>query len=211
MGKAKNGIFGPINGKVANVVFYTSKGIDIIRSIGDRGIFKPTAALQANNNNFGIMVKFLKKVKPFIKEGFRQKAAGTVYSYHNLAASYNLKNAMHNNAGKPEILFDKLLLSSGNCLNANSPAIELLPEGLEFKWDVADLPYPASQDRAMMLVYFPEIDECVMNTDAAKRIEGRDILPLQPAYCSQHMEVYLAFKASGHDDVSTSQYLGRIN
>ena len=211
MGKAKDGIFGPVNGKVKNLIFYTAKGINIIRSVGEKKNIIPSEALKRNNSNFAVLVKFLKKVKPFIRAGFKKEAIGSVYSYHNLATSWNLKNAMRNESGISEIMFDKLLLSRGNCLPPDAAQVSLQPGGLSFTWNATALPYAPSQDRAMLLAYFPELQEAIMNTDGAKRMAGSDFLALQPSYLQEAMEVYIAFKATDSDDVSYSQYLGRIH
>ncbi len=212
MGILKDGIFGPISGHVKNMVFYTVNGVNIIRSKAEiKKDYTPSPAQKASNSRFALLSGFLKKVKPFIKIGFGAQSAGTNNSYHNLAASYNMRHAIHQGPDTAEIRFDQLRLSEGVLMIAEEPHANLSPEGLIFSWSTDNLRYAASQNRAMLLIYMPDIQEVIMNIDGTKRVAGTDILKLEDSYKNQRMEVFLAFRAIDSAEVSTSQYLGRIN
>jgi hypothetical protein len=211
MGKAKNGVYGPITGKLSNLVWFRRYGQDYVRTKGVRTA--PLSALQkANCSDMAVLMAFFKNIKPFIKAGFGNLAMGTTLNYHNIATALNKTNAIQSPDGKAEVDFAAVLLSAGDALEVRDPAVQLLDNGLEFTWNydaIAD--WASRKDQTMLMAYFPESNEATFVCSGARRADGKDVLELHSSYLNKRMEVYIAFTTDERTDVSRSVYLGRIN
>jgi hypothetical protein len=210
MGKAKNGIYGPISGKVKNMVWFTRYGVDYVRTKGKRTA--PLSAQQkANCSDMKILMAFFKNMKPFLKAGFAQQVAGTPLNYHNVATAYNKIHALRMVDGKAEIDFAEVLLSAGNAKKPQDAQVQLSEKGLEFTWAYDAIEdWESRKDQAMLMAYFPESNEAIYDCSAARRSEAKDLLELHATYLNRQMEVYVAFTTADRADVSTSVYLGSI-
>ena len=205
-----NGSSGVATGKVANVVYYQLNGQKVIRGIGVKKKIK-SKKLLAQQNCIKVLMQLFNKIKPFIKAGFKNEAAGTIYNYHNLATAYNRKHAITLSDQQATLHYDKLRLSQGHAALPAAPVVIPGPEGLRFTWDIqSELPWSATQDQVMMLAWFPEINEALFSTAGALRSSGSDQLPLPPSFRKLQMEVYMAFVSQDRESVSNSIYLGSI-
>jgi hypothetical protein len=210
MGKAKKGIYGPITGKVNNLVWFTRYGQDYVRSKGVRTA--PLSTLQkANCGDMAVLMAFFKNIKPFLKVGFANQAIGTTLNYHNVATAYNKTNAIHHVEGKAEINFAQVLLSDGIALEPQQAAMTRTEQGLKFTWAYdALLDWESGKDQTMLMAYFPKSKDAVYICSGARRSEGKDLLEIHPSIRGQRMEVYLAFITDERTDVSRSLYLGQV-
>jgi hypothetical protein len=207
MGKVSNGILGAVRGKVNNLVFYPLNGQELVRVVGTKKTIR-SDAVKAQNNSMALLMSFFSKINVYLRAGFKNEAKSTIYNYHNLATSYNKINAISIIDNLPQIDYSKILLSRGTALPANDPRVELAAEGLHFEWETDEnIPWIANQDQAMLMAYFPEINEAIFNLAGAKRIEGSDVLNLPSAFRDLRMETYLSFVSVDRESVSNSTYL----
>jgi hypothetical protein len=211
MGKAKNGIFGAINGKVGNLVFYKLNGEDLVRRLGDR-TGKLSIAQLANCEKMSLIVLLFSKIKPFLKVGFGIEAIGTNKNYHNIATSYNKANAFELHDGTLTLNYENVRLSQGNALAPRDPAVEVVNEGLRFNWAYAeDQDWDARMDQVMMMAYLPDDNDATYITSGARRSAGSDVLQIHPTLRNKRMEVFMSFVTDDRQSVATSIYLGRFN
>jgi hypothetical protein len=206
-----NSVTGTAVGKVSSAVFYRLNGQEVIRGIGEKRKFKSKKVF-AQNDSLRLLMNFFSKVKPFIKAGFKNEAAGTIRNYHNIATSYNRIHAIEIIDHVPELHYDKVLLSRGHALPAQNPKVTLTQEGLTFNWDsIPDLSWSSNQDQAMTLVWFPVMNEAFFNTAGARRLTATDQLNLPASLLTEKMEIYIAFVSEDRESVSDSIYLGSLN
>ncbi len=207
MGRS-NGALGTVKGKVSNVVFYQLNGQEIIRGLGIKKTFKSKKVL-AQNNSLKLLMNFFGRIKPFIKAGFKNEAAGTIYNYHNLATAYNRVHAMDFQDDLPTIRYERIMLSQGSAPMPINPRVIAGAGKLNFSWDTDPaLPWISNQDQIMMLAWFPELNEALFNVAGALRSTGADFLPLPAAYSPFQAEIYMAFVSQDRESVSNSIYLG---
>jgi hypothetical protein len=210
MGKI-NSSTGAATGRISRMVFYQLNGQEVVRGLGVKKKIKSKKVL-AQNSSFKLLMQFFSKMKPFIKAGFKNEASGTIFNYHNLATSYNQKYAMGHVDEQPVILYNKVLLCRGNALPPKNPQVSVDHAGLRFSWDIeSSLPWTINQDQAMMLAWFPEINETLFTTAGAARKAGTDLLPLTTSYQNLQIETYIAFVSEDRESVSNSIYLGSIS
>ncbi|SMC74641.1 DUF6266 family protein [Pedobacter africanus] len=208
----KNGLTGHIKGKVGNLVFYTINGKQVTRTIG-KTTKPPTEKQKQTHAEMAAINKFLKPVLEFISLGFALKAINTGKNAFNLALGYNKKYALQGNcADGISIDYEKVLLTQGSLCPPLNAAVSPGPQGLNFTWEVQQgTEWPETTDQVMLLAYFPELQKAVYVLAGASRIKGADVLPLQPALLTAHMEVYIAFIAADRKKISDSMYLGKVN
>ncbi|TDO20957.1 DUF6266 family protein [Pedobacter duraquae] len=211
MGIAKQGIYGPMRGKVGQVIWYELNGQGVARGVGYRTAPRTPGEIQSSKTH-NVLTSLFKVTQPFIKKGFSGLAEGTVRNYHNLAMSHNRLHAIQmSDQQKPELLFDKLLLSNGPLLIPQEPNLEQVEFGLKFSWDYAEEDHPFRYDRVMMLAYFPNSNQAVFETSGAKRNQLSEVLLINSSLRTETMHVYIAFGSSENSSTSDTIYLGQIN
>lgn len=178
MGKLDNGAYGHVSGKIGNLVSYTLNGTNVIRKIG-RSAKPPTNAQRAVQQKLRLVNEFLNPIFGFIKVGF-SFAAEEIKKYpHNVALSYNIKNAITGEYPNLSIDYSKAMLSMGTLTPAINPVASKLENGVKFTWEVSnDMAWKSKNDTAMLLLYFPDSSNAIYFLSGAKRAEGRDFIEL---------------------------------
>ncbi|WP_316788836.1 DUF6266 family protein [Pedobacter frigoris] len=206
MGSMNNGPFGPIKGKVGNLVSYTLRGKNVVRIAGKTSK-PPTLAQLINRQKMAVTNAFLKPIIPFINLGFLFAIEGTAKHQHNEALSYNRLHALQGEYPNIEMDYSKALVSKGSLQSAINPAVSLLANGVEFTWEVAqDMEWGIKNDRTMLLAYFPEQQQAIYIFSGAQRKEGRDFLELPANLLDQPMHTYISFMADDKTSVSDSMW-----
>ncbi|NQX40210.1 Acetyltransferase (GNAT) domain-containing protein [Pedobacter steynii] len=211
MGKLINGIFGGFHGRIGNLVGYTLKGKYIIRKIGRSS--KPlTPGRKANCQKMTVVNEILSPSLDVIRAGFRLAVAGTDKNEYNEAVSYNKKNAIQGVYPNISLDYTKVLMSMGTLPVAIHPTISQTNEKITFNWEVTDdQAYQYGNDRAMLVVYFPNLKISHCDLIGSKRIEGSHTLNIGPEYVNERMEAYISFVKDNGREVSDSAYAGALN
>ena len=208
MGKANDGMFGGVTGKVGNLVGYYLNGKYILRSGPGKRRKKAKSGERENRKKFGIVQAWLKPICFFVRVGF--KNYGTSTGGYKAAISYTLLNAM---AGEyPNQYVDpELVQVSGGDLDFPEVVSMELEAGntLRFHWSAAS-ENGDDYDQAMLLAYDEMGKNIVGKETAAMRVTGTDILPLNPGVSGTTYHVYIGFVAQDRSRQSKSKYLGKI-
>jgi hypothetical protein len=207
----KHGIFGPVRGKLGNLVYYESNGQDIVRRIG-ANLHPPSMAQLACRAGIAVMSNFLKKVLEFVNAGFGLEAKAKKSNAYNLAMSCNKKNALKGAYPDIELDYPKVMLSEGSLLPAVSPSAVLSAEGLWFNWATyTDMPWPERTDQVMLMAYFPVLGKAVFLLYGPARIAGTALLEISAPMLGAYMETYISFISADRSQVSNSIYTGSFN
>jgi len=210
MAHLRNGIFGVFSGKLGNLVGYTINGEPVLRT---RGIITkpPSLAQLAVRQKIALLNALLCDILLFINAGFALQATGTTKNAFNIALSCNFKLAPTGEYPNITLDYSKLLVSKGSLPTAQNALANLLPNGVEFTWATdPGMVWGTGNDRAMLLIYFPQSKQNISILSGAQRREGRDFIPLDAALLSQPMQTYLAFASDNWTNVSDSVYAGQI-
>ncbi|WP_316792689.1 DUF6266 family protein, partial [Pedobacter frigoris] len=168
----------------------------------------PTIPELINRQKMAVANAFLKPILPFIKLGFFFAVEGTTKHQHNEALSYNKLYALQGEYPNIEMDYSKALVSKGSLQPAINPAVSLLPNGIEFTWEVApDMEWGIKNDRTMLLAYFPNQQQAIYIFSGAQRKEGRGFLELPPNLLDQPMHTYISFMADDKMSVSDSTWV----
>lgn len=211
MGKLINGIFGGFHGRIGNLVGYTLKGKYVIRKIGKST--KPlTPGRRANCQKMTMVNEILSPSLQAIQVGYRHVVAGTDKNEYNEAVSYNKKNALQGTYPNISLDYSKVLLSMGTLAGAVNPTVSQADDKITFNWKLpTHLERMSDDDRAMLVVYFPDLKVSCCHLIGSKRIEGSYTLTIGPDHVNEHMEAYISFVKDNGREVSNSAYAGALN
>lgn len=220
MAKLKNGILGPLIGKLANTVGYERLGQSLVRMAPRKTKKKKprSDAQKAVNLRFKIVKSFISEINDFVNVGFRKEVAGTTKIPENGAVSYNLKNAVTGEYPNLSLDYSKVLVCKGKLPGPLNAVVDLDGNILKFKWDVnPNWSKKLKRDQVMMLAYLPATNSASYWLSGARRSAGADELeaPIQleaqgQAVKDQFIETYIAFVSDDRQSISDSVYLGRI-
>ncbi|WP_316747603.1 DUF6266 family protein [Pedobacter gandavensis] len=211
MGSLNNGLFGGFNGRVGNLVGYMLNGKSVIRTVG-HSTKSLTTARKANCEQMTVVNDFLRPNMNFIRSGFRLITAGTDKNFYNEAVSYNKKNAIQGVYPNLSIDYNKALVSMGSLLKADTTTISKHADGIEFKWEVpADLPWRNRNDRAMLLIHFPDARVSTYVLSGSRRHVGTEVVAIDGNLSESRMETYISFIDEDATEISDSVHAGSLN
>jgi len=206
MAKYKNGINGPVSGKIGNVVAASYKGIDYLRSVPAPPSAAPSVA-QLNQRRLMSMVSaWLKPIKDIIEIGF-QVADGNKTPM-NLAVSHMMKAGVING----RIDFPNVVFSAGRLLiSVIKDVITLADAILHIKWqDALPSAFCKADDQATFIIYNPVKEQFVTFQDAAERVNGEIILQLPASFVNDQVHCWMQYVNAKGNEVSTSVYMGQV-
>ncbi|WP_316752699.1 DUF6266 family protein [Pedobacter gandavensis] len=210
MGSLQNGLFGGFNGRVGNLVGYMLNGKNVVRTIG-HSTKRLSPARKVNCDRMTIVNKFLSPISSFIKVGFRLKVVGTDRNFYNEAVSYNKKYAVTGVYPEAELDYPKAMLSMGTLLKAEKPSIQLVETAIEFSWEVpADLPWRNRNDRAMVLLYWPDQQKHTHILSGVHRKDGKQSVQIDANLANERVVAYISFVSEDATEISDSVYAGSI-
>jgi hypothetical protein len=211
MAVLKNGIFGPISGKLGNVVYVNNHGVNYIRT-------KPSVHKKSNSKaqkdtrlKFTLVFKFLKPFAEILAIGFKEQAKGK--TGFNMAMSYNLKNAIVGSSPDFKISFSKILLSMGSIGNPQDSFITMAAPGIiAFNWiyDPQSFGNQKPDDVCLLIAFFESNQKMVYQITSTRRTVQKALLTIPEDLHGQKVHCWLAFKCAVRYKFSDSVYLGTM-
>lgn len=211
MGTINQGILGGVSGKVGNVVGGNWKGIDYLRIMPASVANPQTEAQMDQRSKFVTVLNFLQPLKDVVKVGFKDYAIKM--TQFNSAMSYNLKNAITGEYPDYTIDFANALLSKGSLAPVSNGDVMPLAGGtIRFSWtDNSELSNANATDKAMVIIYAPELNEAVFLLDGAARGTETQNLSVPDYFSGTTAHAFMGFVSGDGKGVANSKYLGTIN
>jgi hypothetical protein len=204
MGRIKQGITGPVSGKVGAVIGASWKGINYLRGLPRNRGANRTEDEARNQNKFSVMHKWLKPMLPFIREGFKGYSP-TVEGF-NAAKSYNLRNAFIDVNGERQLDPSLVLVSYGDLPLPENIRCEVEGKELKILWDPGPINVKTSKDQVMFVAFQPGGSGSKRILAGEFRQTGIDKLEIP----SGEYHVYVAFVSSDRKRRSNSFYAGMV-
>jgi hypothetical protein len=202
------GPYGPLIGKVGKLVSYILNGQVVTRTIGHKRTRHSDKQL-ANYQAMAVTMELLSSMTTFNNTSFEIEARGTVRNQHNLATSYNKKQALKGEYPNISVDYSKVVLSYGDLENAENLKMEKTGAGLQINWDTSA---GKGDDIVMIMVYHPVEGRCSGSINACRRDAGTYFVAIAEQEDLEHqMEVYICFKSADGKKISNSVYLGNFN
>ncbi|SMC54087.1 DUF6266 family protein [Pedobacter africanus] len=211
MARYKNGINGPVSGKIGNVVGGSWRGIDYLRSLPDTS--NKTFSEKQKNQHFlmGLVSSWLKPLKLIVEKGYQAIMSGKTPM--NACVSYHMKNAVEGNSPLEYMIdFAKVILSRGELLiPLIREVLSLIDAVLHIKWENASASiFNNEDDKATIVVYNPAKKAFVSFEDVAQRADKEVMLRLPAGYAGDTVHCWQHFVNANGNMVSTSVYLGEL-
>lgn len=202
------GPYGPLIGKVGKLVSYILNGQVVTRTIGHKRTRHSHKQL-ANYQAMAVTMDLLGPMTPFINSSFEIEARGTVKNQHNLATSYNKKQALKGEYPNIRVDYSKVVLSYGDLAVAENLKMAKTEAGVQISWDVNG---GRAEDIVMVMVYHPGKGLYRGSINACRRDAGSYFVSVvEKEDLEQQMEVYACFKSADGKKISNSVYLGNFN
>ena len=209
MGTFTKGILGGFSGKVGTVIGSTWKGITYMKSLPTPRSGPASQAQIEQQARFTLMIKFMQPFLSFVNTGF--KNYGNKMTGFNSAMSYNLKNAVTGVYPFYEINYPDVLVTRGDLPNGGNPQAVSVSEGtVQFTWsDNSGTGKAKAGDKAMLMVYCPELKQAIYTTGSAPRSLSTETLAVS-SFSGKEVETYIGFISEDGRDVATSVYTGSM-
>ncbi len=209
MGKYQRGVLGSFQGQVGTVVGATWKGMEIMKIKRRTGMSKPTQKQIEQQARFSFMIKFVRPLSKLFDLTFNdpvEKITGI-----NNAFRYNYRNALTGTYPLFSLRYNKVLVSKGMLLNAGSPTASAAGGGfVKFDWaDNSDVAQANPDDKCILVVHCPELDQSVYTPGGAIRSTGTDSLNAN-IFTGKTVETWLSFINADGTEVAPSLYAGQV-
>jgi hypothetical protein len=205
-----NSAFGHPNGKIGGMVYYMLKGQAVCRMIGEQG--KPSIKQLANYQAMQVTMSLVKPMKEFIRNSFELESRGTVKNAHNLAVSYNKKQALQGEYPNISVDYSKVVLSYGELSGARDFSISKTETGLIVNWNPESHAGGHDGDDILMIqLCYPLRKRGQSLLNASRRDSGQVFIPVSVLHIHEPIEAYACFKSADGKQISNSIYLGNIN
>lgn len=208
MGKYKNGINGPFNGKIGHAVGASWLGIEYMRSLPRPSNKPPTEKQLMQRYILGMVSGWLRPLKDLITIGFQHFAIGQTAM--NAAVSFLLSNSLIREFGQVSIDFSKAIFSRGDLLVSALTEMAILNgQVLYLRWSNAmSSALNNPEDLATFMIYNPAKLLFVTFKDAAERKDTEVMLQLPGNFAGDELHAYMHYVGQGGDRVSSTLYLG---
>lgn len=217
MGKIKQGLLGPVSGKVGNVIGSSWRGIHYLRIV-PANVNDPQTVPQLNQRSkFMVVLRFIQPLLTFLRVGFR--SFGIRMSAYNAAMSYNLRNAVEGIFPDFHIDYTKALVSRGNLRDVEGAvASSIDPGSVVVNWsDNSGLGNASADDEAIIVVFNQDLMDMQYTLQAAQRSDTTAEIILPDTYSGSTVHVYLVFSVhseyasnGSRDTISDSCYAGSV-
>lgn len=211
MAHRKPGSSGDFNGKIGNIVVYTSRKLKLGRST-PRKTKKETTELQSNQrSSLGLVSSTLSPLKEAIDIGFASKK-GTMTAM-NTAVQYGLKHAVSGTFPDLTIDYAKILLSKGPLDHVNTPyLIQLDNNKVRVNWlNPLNFKLGVEENDTVHLYFYCEITMVLREFKTVLRSDATAELDLNQSYMHGTIHGWMFMVAANGKTVSNSKYLGSFH
>ncbi|NLF42131.1 MAG: hypothetical protein GX587_05495, partial [Bacteroidales bacterium] len=177
MARAKNGLYGPLNGMVGNLVFYELNGEQVVRVNGIKSTKTAEGRLKELQGDFSEVMKVVKAVSHFARVGFYDLAEGRMAFQKALSV-----NLLRYRAADDKELLRWLLVSEGQRAGAKDLMAGFTDgDSLAISWGSA-MPGMewSDDDLAMLMAINTRSLETSINLTTFRRHSHTAILKLPP-------------------------------
>ena len=209
MGTINKGILGGVSGKVGNVVGGTWKGISYMRSSSGKRTGQASDLQLEQQSKFRLIIQFLRQFTALLNITFKDFANGITGP--NAALAYNIRNGISGTYPNFSINYSMVLLSRGSLANAIAPTATAGTAGkVNFVWtDNTGSGFAKSNDKAILVVYCPDLDQTVSTLAGADRNMAADTLDVSN-FSGKTVQTWLAFISADGKNVSDSFFAGQV-
>ncbi|HKG07900.1 MAG TPA: DUF6266 family protein [Pedobacter sp.] len=209
MARYKNGINGPLSGKVGPVVATSWRGVKVLRA-APTATDEMTEGQRIQRLKFKLVAEWLRPLRDLIWLGFKLFTGSKTPM--NGCVGYHLKHAVSVGGTDCQIDFPKAIFSRGELVvSLIRELVSAAGALLNIKWDSA-LPsvLNSEDDEATFIVYSPKKKKFATFSRVAKRADGAIDLKLPAGFAGDEVHCYMQYVSADSSNVSTTIYAGTV-
>lgn len=208
MGKYEVGVLGNFDGKIGTVVGARWKGIEYMRHKGRKSKKPRTAAQLEHQAKFRCVSRFVHKFSELLMACYTDTPEQTAIN-HAFADIYT--DAIIGNYPAFDLDYSKVAVTDGSLQNANGPAAAPAGSGIiRFDWnDNTNGKKCKATDKAVLVVYCPELEEAIYTLAGAERRAGSDNLNVMN-FTGKVVETWVSFLSADGKLAAPSFYTGSL-
>ena len=207
MAKYTEGIQGGIRGTIGKVVGAKWKGVDYLRTRRRDTKDSPTLLQEEHRAKFTMVSKFVHSISNLLMACYPGTKDQTGI---NSAFKWIYDNALTGLYPAIDLDYSKILISRGELHNAFSPAVNVVDGIINFNWtDNTDNLLAKADDRSVLLVHCPELQQSIYKLTGAQRSAEKDSLNAFN-WKGKYVETWLSFLSADGKLAASSIYTGRL-
>jgi len=208
MGTYEVGVLGGFKGKVGTVVGAQWRGIEYMRHKGKKSRKPRTQEQIEQMARFGLAIGFTSTINALLMKSFKGTDRKTGA---NAALSIILLTAISGNYPAFEIDYSIVQVSNGKLPKADLPVAAATGSGaITFTWtDNPAVTADFQTDKAVMVVFCPELQESVYVNGGAARPAGTDSISV-PNFTGKEVHTWFALVSADGKSYAKSTYTGAL-
>jgi len=208
MAKFRNGILGPISGKLGPLVGASWKGIPYLRAAPQTVVKRKASPAQlASRQKFNYLNLFLVPFHPYLNNGFRNACGNKTEINAGFSANYKKVTGAYPDFS---IHLEELALSQGKLTQLEDAVVEWINANtLKINWNVKAKRLASFDDQLMLIVYCPLLHICDGFVGGTKRASKSCLFQIDDKFAGQNLHLYAVMLSLDGKIASETTYLGR--
>ena len=209
MAKIKNGILGPLSGKIGPVIGGTWKTIAYIRAVSKTENKRPRTERQiATQEKMRFINNFLVPFHRYINIGLKNEAASRTEI--SVAFTLNYHEAILGIHPDFSVDYSKFIFSKGILPMVTNMVATLVDDTIQFTWESTDYLKSRFDDQLMIVVYCSELKKADGFIGGVKRSTGKCMFELNERFRGKAVEVFASITSWDRRRIANNVYLGRL-
>lgn len=211
MAKIKNGILGPLSGRIGPVIGGVWKKIAYIRKVSEKPKKSTRSPGQiATQEKMRFINNFLVPFHAYINVGFKNDAEMQTEISAAFTANYHTTIVgVHPNLS---VDYSKFIFSKGILPMVSDMTFELIsPTVIALNWTSIESALTNFDDQLMLVVYCPELDKAEGFVGGVKRSAKKCTFELEERFVGKTIEVYASMTSFDRKKIANNLYLGKLN
>ena len=209
MARLKQGINGPGQGRVGNVIMYEMYGKTYLRSRPVIYKDKKSEKQLAQRQRLKLAQNLVRYLNDLVR--ITMKDISTGRSTYHTAVSMNLKEAIEGNYPDQYINPEKVILSKGALTLPNSVSLKKTDEGILLEWSIENQSEGFNHPSDNLIWCMKDIDSFVYadyQVTTIKRHQGKTLLPVPDS--QRPVELWIMFRSADEMKISDTKWVGTI-
>ena len=209
MARLKQGINGPGQGRVGNVIMYEMYGKTYLRSRPVIYKDKKSEKQLAQRQRLKLAQNLVRYLNDLVR--ITMKDISTGRSTYHTAVSMNLKEAIEGNYPDQYINPEKVILSKGALTLPNSVSLKKTDEGILLEWSIENQSEGFNHPSDNLIWCMKDIDSFVYadyQVTTTKRHQRNTLLPVPDS--QRPVELWIMFRSADEMNISNTRWVGTI-
>lgn len=209
MAQLKQGINGPGQGRVGNVIMYEMFGNTYLRSRPAGYKDKKSDKQLAQRQRMKLAQNLIRHLNPLVRITMKDITTGR--STYHTTVSLNLKSAIEGEYPAQYINPEKVILSNGDLTIPDHVSADKTKEGILLKWSVENMQEGFNQPSDNLIWCMKDLETFAYSDyqiTTVKRHQGEILLPLPQS--KKPVELWIIFRNASETRLSGTKWVGQF-